>query len=358
MAMDAPPPTTLAEIRLVPDPGKRREHFLRVLGLEVGQFPDAAVLEGARRRLLEQPGVRAVRISHVGSELVVALEDEPRWAGSAQVLPPITPLGLAVGAEHVRVGGFEGRFRLQASHAWDLQPAYQGVSRVDHPYGILGAEAGLWLTGELVASLALSGIVPTDGPGASTWIRAVGPTLRYDDTDLPTSPRSGLRWRWESRMGWLDGGPPGSFWVHQGDWGRFVPWGESTVLTTVSLGFGRGDIPWPHRFQAGVAWPFRGLAYRRFVGDQLLVLGLELRRPLLSNLWPGWWPPIGLTGATFGNVGRVWTRGLQPTFPDDWRLGVGAYLGLSLGNWHVGRLETTLGSEGGWVGLVNGWPLD
>ncbi len=358
MAFDVPPPTTLAEIRLQPDPGLRRDHFLRVLGLEVGQLPGPEILEQARRRLLEQPGVRNVRLSHVGPELVVTLELEPRWSGSAQVLPPITPLGLAAGADHARLGVLETRFRLQAGHAWDFQPAYGDLPLAEYPNLFVGGEAGLWLTGQLSASLMMTHILPSDERSSPTWIRTLGPVVRYDDTDLPPSPRSGIRWRWDSRMGWLDGGPVGSFWTHQGEWGRFVPWGESVVLTTVTAGFGRGDLPWYHRFQAGVAWPFRGLMFRRFVGDQLLVLGLELRRPLLSNLWPGWWPPIGLTGATFGNVGRVWNRGGQPLFPDDWRIGVGGYLGLSLGNWHVGRLEATVGSEGGWIGLVNGWPLD
>ena len=350
------PPVTLAEIRLIPDEGVWHDRDLRILGLEVGEFPDASELAAARSRLMAQPGVRDVSLLHVGSELKVTVQRTPTWSGSAQVLPPITPLGLTLLHDHQPLGVFQTYYRFQGGHAWDVQPSYPDVPGAQYPHLLVSGEMGAWFSGELKGGLALSGVLPTDRP--VSWIQTVGPVLRYEGTDVPGSPRNGIRWRWQSKMGSSSSGRIGDFWVHQGDWGRYAPWGDSTFLTTVSLGFGRGDVPWYQQFQAGVGWPFRGLPFRRFVGDQLLVCGVELRRPLVSLPFSPGWPPIGLTGAIFGNGGRVWSRSSSPAFPGDWRLAGGGYLGLSMGSWHVGRVEAALSSEGGWLGLVNGWPMD
>jgi outer membrane protein assembly factor BamA len=121
-----------------------------------------------------------------------------------------------------------------------------------------------------------------------------------------------------------------------GDFRRYFAWGRSVVFATRWIG-GTSQGNTPRIFRIGGASTLRGAGYGELEGNNLALMNLELRFPLLSSLSLGWPLRVGLGGiggVLFFDFGGAW--GDAPRFfldgaLDDAVAGYGFGMRLGLG---------------------------
>lgn len=370
----------IGEITFATDPGAMAPRYLRALQLQVGDRPTRSQLGLARERLSSLPNLANVALKQDGSLLTLEFEERPVSSFLVVPVPFLWLVSANAAFRDWRVGDYYVSSKAELGYAWDTlrvydprqaKPSPMGFNN-DYVYGL--ASAGVLLAPDLRLSLFgegyFSNILP-DTPGAALsetyapqaqgrgFSLTVGPELRYDNADDEIFPRLGTRVRVGSYFGSPYLGGLSDYAVYRGELQRYSPLGPSeTLVTGIRGGMGRGELPWNHKFWAGGIYNLRGYPYQRFLGDQLLVGTLEYRRRLGIDLAPGWVKGLGLTGGAFVDVGRAWEARVGTPFPQDIRTGAGGYLAVSLGDWNVGRLEVSTGTEGPYVGLAAGLPFD
>lgn len=353
------------------------ERYRRLLGFKEGSNPTDLELIQAQERLSTAPALEGVELKRMGDRLEVSLKERPVFSLLPVPIPYLWEVALAGSAEQWRIGPTYWLANAEAGYIWDamrIEALQGGASQheANYRYGFASLGSMFWpdITG-LLRFEAYGADIQGDLAGsydptalARGWSFTMGPELRFDQVDSNFFPREGLRARAGANFGPVLLGNQTDFARYQAEVQRYFPIGEGAVLVTgLTGGFGRGSLPWHEKLQAGGITNFRGYAGRRFMGDQLLVGTLEARKrlvedlkvPLLSDFWLS---KLGLTGGLFLDVGRAWDSKLSVPFPQDARVGVGGFLGVSLGNWNASRIEVAFGNEGPSVGLTMGLPFD
>lgn len=331
----------------------------------------------AEQRLSTAAPLEGAELKRIGDRLEVILKERPVYSLLPVPVPYLWEVALSGAAEQWRIGPTYWLANAEGGYVWDAMrvEALQGGAsqhEANHRYGFASLGAMFWpdITGllrfEAYGADIQGDLARSYDPSALAkgWSFTMGPELRFDQVDSNFFPREGLRARASANFGPLALGNQMDFARYQAEVQRYFPLGEgSALLTGLNGGFGRGTLPWHEKLQAGGITNFRGYAGRRFLGDQLLVGTLEVRKRLLENMdWFGLsrfgLSKQGLTGGLFLDVGRAWDTKLSVQFPQDARIGVGGFLGFSLGNWNASRIEVGFGNEGPSIGLTMGLPFD
>lgn len=368
----------IGEIRFEADPGPMGPRYLRTLGLKVGDRPTRDTLDQAAERLRATfPTLAEVELVRHGPDLDLRLQEQPISSWVLVPIPFVWEVGGIAGLAGLKGLGQVWSGKLEAMYCWDsfrvfdpTQAAYAPLApRLSDNYGYLKGEWGwlaasdwqLLLSGEGYLSAMSLDPQTTYQPGALTHgpSLTLGPDLRYDGTDDEAFPRTGTRARvgldWGSSL-W---GNSADFALYHGEVHRYSPLGpQEALVTALRLGYGRGEIPWHHKFQAGGVYNLRGYDYERFMGDRLMVGTVEYRRKLFADLDAVGMHHVSVIGGTFLDVGRAWESTAGISFPQDVRAGVGGFLALALGSWNVGRVEVALGTEGPTIGITTGLPFE
>lgn len=119
-----------------------------------------------------------------------------------------------------------------------------------------------------------------------------------------------------------------------------VPVGDvDTAVFSAGAAWGSG-VPYGERFGLGGADTLRGYYPREFLGDRMLRLGAEYRRPLLRRDWGT------ISAVGFVDTGQAWLQG-QSLHASDWQTGVGGGLRVYLADVLIPavRLETAYGLD-------------
>lgn len=377
-AIAAPATEPIGEITFVRDPGPLGPRYLRTLGLAVGDRPTPEALDAAATRLrATYPTLSTVVLRRDGPLLALELEDRPLASLALIPLPWLFTVAAIGGVEGVQALGQRWRGKLGAYYYWDRFTVFDPsqttvatmVSRKEDDYGYLRGEWGwllapdwqlLWFAEGYLSAMPLAAASTYDPTAAfSGPTLTLGPDLRYDGTDSEFFPRQGTRLRVGLDWGTPWWGNPSDFAIYRGEVHRYSPLGsQETLVTALRLAFGRGNIPWHHKIQAGGIYNLRGYDYQRFMGDRLVAGTVEYRRRLLEDLEVLGVKQLAFTGGAFLDVGRAWEARFGVPFPQDVRAGVGGYMALSMGTWNVGRLEISYGTEGMVAGLTTGLPFE
>lgn len=115
-----------------------------------------------------------------------------------------------------------------------------------------------------------------------------------------------------------------------------------TLAMRLRVGIATGQIPFFEQFFAGGAESIRGYQEDRFWGDRMLMMSVELRKPIAQSI----------SGVLFADYGDAWAGGSQfdAAFPQtqqfDGHLGVGIGMRVNTPIGHL-RLDYGVGDEGG-----------
>lgn len=363
-AQAAPLPKGLADSY-----GAMAPRYLRCVSFKEGRAE--LDLVRTRENFLRLRNVQDVAFHELGGETLIELSERPVTTITPKFIPLIFPVGLEAWVEDWRIGGQYHDLKAFAGYNWStltlydpaqITPVQLGDLVHNYPelmlrWGMLVAPyTRLYMEGRVIDATMLGdpGIAATYGGMRGAAL--TGATfLRFDDADHPDIPTDGSR----AKLGWMVGpqalGNPGDFQRVEAYYQRYWPLSERTCLAFGAHGgVGLGDLPLAQTFRVGSADYTRGYAANRFVGNQFVATSLEVRHVLVSNLWNS---GLSLHAAGFVDAGRSWNgRGGIP-FPQDVRPAAGAYGGLSLGSWYVGRLEAAVGTEGMVVHIGTGLPF-
>lgn len=332
---------------------------------------DPENLEAIREKLLSLRNLKDAEVKHEGDTVTIRLTEAPYVVIVPKVVPFFWPVGVEAIAEDWRLGGHYYDFKGWAGYVWSGVTLYEpgegaAVKQGSLTYNFLEAYARAGVMVLPYTRIYLEGKVAGNDMTGNTALAAsygriggamvtLSPFIRFDNTDHPDMPRRGTRIRAGVLLGPRVLGNSQDYLRYDGTFQAYWPLGKHDCLAlSLHGGWGEGNLPLPVAYWLGGGNYLRGYASSRFIGNQMLSTSFELRHALLPNLWD-----TGLTvwSAAFLDAGRAWPALGPLSFPEDIRPAVGGYLGLSLGNWYIGRLEAAVGNEGPFVSINAGLPF-
>jgi len=117
-----------------------------------------------------------------------------------------------------------------------------------------------------------------------------------------------------------------------------------TLATRVKAGFASGTIPFFEQFFVGGAESLRGYREDRFYGDKMLLLSVELRKPIAQSISGVLFVDYGDAWGSPATFQKVTQLPQSNSFQGNFGFGVGMRVNTPIG--HL-RLDYGIGSEGG-----------